>query len=134
MIKTTEIGGLIANHEELVFFSLDDVIQIANRLKIPVDELVDTFNGVQFPAPSVGYSVNKCHVIDNDGEVHDVALIGADPEKFVRFLKMDEPSFEEFLKAHPDYCIMGEGKFFNEEVHDEIRAEYELLIKSIIDK
>ena len=41
MIRATEIGTLFADREELVFFSLDEVAQIAERLKIPVNELVE---------------------------------------------------------------------------------------------
>lgn len=131
MIRATELGTLFADREELVIFSLDEMSQIAERLKITVGELVEEFGGIRFPLKEgVGYSVNMCHVLDADGEVQDVAMIGSDPKKFVRFLASDEQSFDDFLKAHADYCIVGEGEFFNEEVYDEIAEEYRQQMKA----
>lgn len=130
MIRATEIGKLFADRDEVIIFSLDEVAQIAERLNIPVGELVEEFGGVRFPIlEGVELAVNKCHVMQDDGEVVEVALVGSDPTKFVRFLAADEMSFEDFLKSHTDYCIVGEGEFFNEEVYNEIAEEYRQMMK-----
>lgn len=128
-MKATELGTLFADREQLVIFSLDELAVMADKLKMPVGEFLEEFGGITISLPDgegeMGYAVNKIHAVQEDGEIVDVALVGGDPSKIVRFLEKDEQSFDDFLKAHRDYCIVGEGEFFNQEVYDEIREEWD---------
>lgn len=128
-MKATKLGTLFADREQLVIFSLDELANMADKLKMPVGEFLEEFGGVTISLPEgegeMGYPVSKLHAVQADGEVVEVALVGGEPKKIVRFLTEDEQSFDEFLKAHVDFCIVGEGDYFNEEVFAEIKKEYE---------
>lgn len=124
-MKTTHIGQIHSDLDQIVIFSLDEFQRVADKLNMAVDEVIEEYDGIQFPlAEGVGQHVNLVHVVTTSGEVVDAALIGSNPAEIVRFLEPDEMNWDEYLKSHQDYPLLGTGEHFSEEIWQDIRNEY----------
>ena len=125
MIKNRELGRLLVDTGDVVCFSMDSVIRLAERLDISEDALIARYDGVECNFSSDGnYGVDTLTAINQDGSTHSVVMIGGKPDEFLRFLNEDEPTFSDFYTSHPRYPEVGKGENFNRQVFDEIIADY----------
>jgi hypothetical protein len=102
MIKNTEIGTIPVDTTDIVFFSMDSIVEIANKLGIDADTLIDFYDGLSCGFNSDGeYGVDRLTAVNDDGTTCSVIIIGNNSEQFVRFLNKEEPTFEEFYSSQP---------------------------------
>lgn len=120
-----ELGNLITDTGGIVCFSLENVIRLSKKLGISEDALIQRYEGVKCEFEDGGiYGVDILKAVNNDGSTHPVVMIGADPEKFIRFLGGDEQTFDDFYKSHHRYGEVGIGDQFNSELFEIIADEY----------
>jgi len=123
--KANELGRLLVDAGDVVCFSYDQVMRLAEKLGISDDALIRRFEGVACNFGADGnYGVDSLTAVTTDGKTHPVVMIGGDPETFLRFLGDDEQGFGEFYKAHPKYAQVGKGEQFNRELFDTIVKEH----------
>jgi hypothetical protein len=125
IIRSKELGVISVDAGDVVCFSMDRCLDIAERLNMGVDSFIRNFSGVEcnFGADG-GYGVDKVIAVQKDGTTYDVVLIGGDIRNFRRFLTVFEPTFNEFMDSHPRSKEIGHGKDFNKDLFQEIAEEY----------
>jgi len=133
MIKTLPVGAIESELQGVVIFGLDAISHIAEQLGLKPDDLVAQYSGVSVPIMDGHneFQVYKSGVVQEDGSLRTVVTLGGDLSSIARFLTSDEQTLDEFVKGHPDYCILGEGEFFNDELYAEIVKQYEQTIKVV---
>lgn len=96
MIKSKEIGRIPGG--DVVCLSRELFEELLTTFGMEAGEFLQTLGGVQFSLPGVTTNVGIDFLtsVDLEGKTHQVVLIGSIPEKFVRFLENDEPTFREF--------------------------------------
>jgi hypothetical protein len=125
MIRSRELGKIIVDAGDIVCFSIDDLMRLAEKLGVSEETLIQRYNGVKCGFGADGnYGVDSLTAVNVDGGTYSVVMLGGDPEKFLRFLGKDDPTFTEFYKAHERYLEVGTGDQFNQDVFDLIAAEY----------
>lgn len=124
-IKNRELGRVLVDAGDVVVFSMDAIMRLAERLKVSEDTLIQRYEGVscQFGADG-NYGVDRAFAVTQEGKTYPVVLIGAEPDKFKRFLEVDEQSFHDFYESHPRRAEVGQGDEFNRALFEEIAAEY----------
>ena len=124
-VKATELGRLLVDAGDVVCFSYDQVMRLAEKLGISDDALIRRYEGVACNFGADGnYGVDSLTAVTTEGKTHPVVMIGGDPETFLRFLHDGEQGFSEFYKSHPKYAQVGKGDQFNRAVFNEIVAEH----------
>ena len=125
-IKSKELGVISVDAGDVVCFSMDRCLDIADRLNMSVDNFIGNFSGVKCEFRSDGgYGVNKVTAVDLVGSTCDMVLIGgAVPKNLRRFLNEGEQDFNEFMDSHPRNGEIGFGKEFNRELFAEIAYEH----------
>ena len=125
VIKNKELGRLLVDAGDVVCFSMDSVIRLAERLNISEDDLIARYEGVECDFRSDGnYGVDTLTAINQDGSTHSVVMIGGKPDEFLRFLNENEPTFHASSTSHPRYPEVDKGENFNRQVFNEISADY----------
>jgi hypothetical protein len=124
-IKRRELGVISVDAGDVVCFSMDRCLDIAERLKLDVDDFIKLYDGVEcdFRADG-GYGVDQVTAVQDDGETFDMVMIGGDVTRLRRFLNEDEGNFHEFIEAHPRSKEIGFGENFNHALFAEIAEEY----------
>lgn len=124
-IKRRELGVISVDAGDVVCFSMDRCLDIAERLKLDVDTFIKRYDGVEcdFRADG-GYGVDQVTAVQDDGKTYDMVLIGGDVNHLRRFLTEDEKSFHEFMESHPRAKEIGSGQDFNHALFGEIAKEY----------
>lgn len=124
-IKRKELGVISVDAGDVVCFSMDRCLDIAERLNMDVDTFIRRYGGVEcdFRADG-GYGVDKVTAVQDDGKTYDMVLIGADTARLRRFLTEDELNFHEFMEGHPRSGEIGSGEDFNHALFAEIAKEY----------
>jgi len=124
-IKRRELGVISVDAGDVVCFSMDRCLDIAERLKMDVDTFIQRYNGVEcdFRADG-GYGVDQVTAVQDDGKTYDMVMIGGDVTHLRRFLTEDEKSFHEFMESHPRAKEIGSGPDFNHALFGEIAKEY----------
>lgn len=124
-MRSSELGKITVDAGDIICFSIDDLMRLAEKLGVSEETLIQRYNGVKCNFGADGnYGVDSLTAVDVDGGTYPVVLIGGDPEKFLRFLGKNDPTFGEFYKNHPRYAEIGKGDNFNRELFDLIAAEY----------
>jgi len=124
-IKKRELGVISVDAGDVVCFSMDSCLRVAERLGLDVDAFIERYNGVEcdFRADG-GYGVDQVTAVQDDGKTYDMILIGGDAEHLRRFLKEGESSFHEFMENHPRRDEIGSGEEMNHALFGEIAKEY----------
>lgn len=124
-IQSRELGVISVDAGDVVCFSMDEVLKMAERRNMDVDDFIKRHRGVEcdFRADG-GYGVDKVTAVQQDGKTYDMILMGGDTKNLRRFLLEGEPSFHEFMESHPRHGEIGHGEDFNHEVFSEISKEY----------
>lgn len=116
MIRTKEIGRLLSDEGDVVVFSLDELSRFADAYNVEVDELIEVHKGVRCGFDSEGtFGVDRVTAVTKEGKTVPAVLIGLDPDNVCRFLKENEPTWDQFFKNHPK---SGDKASFNEIVAD----------------
>lgn len=124
-IKSKELGVISVDAGDVVCFSMDSCLDIAERLNMGVDSFIRQFSGVQCDFRSDGgYGVDKVTAVQQDGSTCDMVLIGGDIKHLRRFLHEGEQGFSEFMDSHPRSGEIGFGSEFNKELFAEIVNEH----------
>lgn len=125
-----ELGRLKTDTGDLVAFSTDAIEDIARRLDDTPDNLIDSHNGVrlEFHADGV-YGIDQAIAVNDDGKTTSVVIVGADPERFTRLLRVGEPNFREFYESHPAASLVGRGERFDRDAFAQIASEYRTLLR-----
>lgn len=132
-IKFKNLGSILVDVGDVVSFSFDSCMDIAEKLNMDVHKFIRTFSGVECDFRADGcYDVNKVAAVQNNGDTYDMVLIGGDIENFRRFLNDGEEEFSDFFKSHPRKSELGSGDNYNQDLFDQILEEYKqrLLNKS----
>jgi len=124
-IKKQELGVISVDAGDVVCFSMDSCLRVAERLGMDVDAFIERYKGVEcdFRADG-GYGVDQVTAVQDDGKTYDMILIGGDAEHLRRFLKEGELSFHEFMESHPRRDEIGTGQDMNHALFGEIAKEY----------
>ncbi len=124
-IKSEELGVIAVDAGDVVCFSMDSCLDIAERLNVDVDTFIRNYRGVEcnFRAEG-GYGVDQVIAVQKDGSTCDMVLIGGDIKNLRRFLTDDEPTFREFMDSHPRNQEIGFGENFKKDIFIEISKEY----------
>lgn len=124
-VKSKELGRVLVDAGDVVVFSMDQVMRLAERLKVDESTLIARYEGVSCDFGADGnYGVDRLFAITREGKTYPVVMIGGEPDKFLRFLGDGEQSFHDFYESHPRRAEVGEGEGFNRALFDEIAAEY----------
>lgn len=124
-VKSRELGRVVVDAGDVVVFSMDQVMRLAEKLKISEDALIQRYEGVPLEFHADGtYGVDRLFAVTDEGKTYPVVMIGGEPDKFLRFLGVDEQSFHDFYENHPRKAEVGEGETFNRALFEEIAAEY----------
>ena len=100
MIKSHELGVISVDAGDVICFSMDEVLRMAERQHMDVDDFISQHKGVECDFRSDGgYGVDKVIAVQQDGTTFDMVLIGGDVKNLRRFLLEEEPNFEEFVEA-----------------------------------
>jgi hypothetical protein len=125
MIRFQRLGDIGVDTGDVVCFSSEQCLKIAERLGIDFNTLIKGYGGLECNFNSDGcYDVCKVFAVQKDGETYDMVLIGGDIQNFHRFLNHDEPTIDEFVDSHPKSEEIGCGKDFKIEIFNEVFAEY----------
>lgn len=124
-IKARELGVISVDAGDVICFSMDEVLNMAERQNMDVDDFIRRYRGVEcdFRADG-GYGVDKVTAVQQDGKTYDMILMGGDTKNLRRFLLEGEPNFHEFMENHPRNGEIGSGPAFNHEIFEEISKEY----------
>jgi len=130
-IKHRNLGVIpVVREGDVVCFSMEMCIELANRIRIDVDWLIHQYQGVKCEFQSDGgYSVTQVVAVQDDGSTFDVVLIGADIEHLERFLNEGEPTFHEFVNNHPRANEIGKDENFNGSLFHSIAYEHRRLMR-----
>lgn len=130
MIKVVPVGSVESELQGVVIFGLDAISHIAEQLGIAPEDFIAQYSGVSVPIMDGHnqFKVYKSGVVQGDGSLRTVVALGGDLESITRFLTSDEKTLEEFIKGHPDFCILGEGEFFNDDLYAEMVKQYQASI------
>jgi hypothetical protein len=127
-IRRQCLGSLSVDTGDVVCFSSDAVLRIIEALGGTPEDLsafVERFGGVGCGFHADGrYAVDRLVAVDDDGETRDVVVIGGEWKGFERFLREDEPTFDEFLDGHPRKAEVGTGKSFRPGIFRQLCDEY----------
>jgi len=124
-MRNQELGKLSVDAGDVVCFSMDSVMRLAEKLGVSEDTLIQRYDGVECGFAADGnYGVDSLTAVDVDGRTYSVVLIGGAPEKFKRFLSEGDSTFHEFYTGHARYSEVGKGEQFNRNLFDAIAAEY----------
>lgn len=124
-IKNRELGRVLVDAGDVVVFSMDAIMRLAERLKVSEDTLISRYEGVSCEFGADGtYGVDRLFAVNDEGKTYPVVMIGGEPDKFLRFLGTDEQSFHDFYENHSRKAEVGEGETFNRALFEEIAAEY----------
>lgn len=124
-MKHRELGKIAVDAGDIVCFSMDSVMRLAEKLGVSEDTLIKRYDGVECGFRADGnYGVDSLTAVDVEGKTYSVVMIGGDPEKFLRFLGNEDQTFHEFYTNHPRYAEVGKGEKFNRELFDIIAAEH----------
>ena len=124
-IKSKELGIISVDAGDVVCFSMDRCLDIADRLNMSVDNFIKSFSGVNCEFHSDGgYGVDKVTAVRQDGSTCDMVLIGGDTKNFLRFLNEGEQELNEFIDSHPRLGEIGFGNEFNRVLFAEIVHEH----------
>lgn len=124
-MRSNELGKIAVDAGDIVCFSMDSVMRLAEKLGVSEDTLIKRYDGVECGFGADGnYGVDSMTAVDVDGKTYSVVMIGGEPDKFLRFLGETDPTFNDFYKGHPRYAEVGKGEQFNRELFDSIAAEY----------
>lgn len=124
-VKSRELGRVVVDAGDVVVFSMDQIIRLAEKLKISEETLIQRYEGVACDFHADGtYGVDRLFAVNDEGKTYPVVMIGGEPDKFLRFLGADEQSFHDFYESHPRKAEVGEGETFNRALFEEIAAEY----------
>jgi len=125
MLRNKELGRVLVDAGDVVVFSMDQVMRLAEKLKIDESTLIARYEGVSCDFGADGtYGVDRLFAIDLQGKTYPVVMIGGEPDQFLRFLGHGEQTFHDFYEAHPRKAEVGQGETYNRAVFDEIAAEY----------
>jgi len=113
---------------DVVCFSSDAVLRMIKERGGTVEDyetFIAQFDGVpcQFRADG-RYAVDQLVAVADNGDTHDVTVIGGAWRRFARFLRKDEPTLDEFLARHPDASRIGEGDQFKPRIFQRLCREY----------
>jgi hypothetical protein len=123
--KNRELGRVLVDAGDIVVFSMDQVMRLAEKLKISEDALIQRYEGVTGEFHQDGnYGVDRLFAVTTEGKTYPVVMIGGEPDKFLRFLKADEQSFHDFYENHPRKAEVGQDEDFRRDVFEQIAAEY----------
>jgi hypothetical protein len=124
-IKYKELGRVLVDAGDVVVFSMNDIIRLAEHLKVNEDVLIALYEGVvcQFDADGT-YGVDRLVAVTEEGKTYPVVMIGGEPDKFLRFLGEREQTFHDFYENHPRRAEVSDGETFNRALFEEIAAEY----------
>lgn len=124
-IKNRELGRVLVDAGDVVVFSMDAIMRLAERLKVSEDTLIQRYDGVSCEFGADGtYGVDRLFAVNKEGKTYPVVMIGGEPDKFLRFMDADEQSFHDFYENHPRRAEVGQGETFNRGLFEEIAAEY----------
>lgn len=124
-VKNRELGRVLVDAGDVVVFSMDQILRLAEKLKISEDDLIRRYEGVSCDFNADGnYGVDRLFAVTNEGKTYPVVMIGSEPDKFLRFLGADEQSFHAFYENHPRKAEVGQGDEFKRDVFESIAAEY----------
>jgi hypothetical protein len=124
-MRSHELGKITVDAGDIVCFSMDSVMRLAEKLGVSEDALIKRYNGVECGFGADGnYGVDSMTAVDVDGETYSVVMMGCEPGKFLRFLGETDPTFNEFYKGHSRYAEVGKGEKFNGELFESIALEY----------
>ncbi len=127
-IRSRELGKLIVDCGDVVCFSVDNVIKLAEQHGFAVekvDEFIKKWGGVECDLRSNGVcGVDQVTAVNQNGSTYNAIIIGADMTEIKRFLLTSEEEFSEFYATHPKAEKIGKGKNFNHGVFAEIHDEY----------
>jgi len=124
-VKNRELGRVVVDAGDVVVFSMDAVMRLAEKLKVSEDALIARYDGVACDFHADGtYGVDRLFAITKEGKTYPVVMIGGEPDNFLRFLGAGEQSFHDFYESHPRKAEVGEGEAFNRVIFEEIAAEY----------
>lgn len=133
-IREKELGVLSVDAGDVVCFSLDSFIKIAEKLKrgfankkldvhaqsADLDEFIKENDGIlcEFHCDG-GYGVSKVTAVGPDGNTYSAALIGG-PGGTKRLLAQGEEEFNEMLdrKFGKDQCPSGDSKEWKDAVEE----------------
>lgn len=125
MLKSREMGRLLVDAGDVVCFSMESIIRLAERLGVSEEALIARYEGVQCGIANDGnYGVDRLTAVNQNGVTHSVVMIGGNPDEFLRFLNDNEQTFHEFYESHARHSEVGTGENFNREVFNEISADY----------
>ena len=125
MIKNRELGRVVVEAGDVVVFSMDQLLRLAEKLKIDENTLIALYEGIpcQFGANGT-FGVDRLVAVTEEGKTYPVVMIGGEPDKFLRFLREGEQTFHDFYENHPKRGVVGEGETFNRAKFEEIAVEY----------
>jgi len=131
-IKRRELGVISVDAGDVVCFSMDRCLEMAERLDMDVDTFIRRFEGVEcdFRADG-GYGVDQVIAVQDDGKTYDMVMIGGDVRHLRRFLNEGEQDFHEFMESHPRAGEIGGGENFDHALFADIAKEYH---QQLIDK
>jgi len=131
-IKNRELGLVLVKAGDVVVFSMDAIVRLAELLKVSKETLIEQYEGVpcQFGANGT-YGVDRLVAVTNEGKTYPAVMIGGDPDNFRRFLEVDERTFHDYYESHPRRAEVDNGETFNRAIFEEIAAEYR---KNLLDR
>jgi len=127
-LRVRSLGSLTVDTGDVVCFSSDAVLQIIKQMGGDIDDFekfIERFGGVpcQFHADG-RYSVDQLIAVADNGDTHDVTVVGGSWRRFARFLRRDEPTLDEFLARHPQRSKIGQGEDFKLRIFQRLCREY----------
>jgi len=127
-VKFLKLGKLVVDCGDVVCFSMDSVIGLAEECGYDItklQEFIKRWKGVECDLRSDGiYTVDRVTAVDQEGSTYSAIIIGADVPEIKRFLLTNEEEFSDFYKRHPKAVEVRKGKSFNRDLFSEINDEY----------
>jgi hypothetical protein len=131
-LRARSLGSLTVDTGDVVCFSSDAILEMIKQLGGDVEDyeqFIERFGGVPCQFHCDGrYTVDQLIAVVDNGDTHNVTVVGGSWRRFARFLRNDEPTLDEYIARHPDQSKIGQGDNFKPRIFKRLCREHRALL------